>query len=101
MKSIFLFLLLLGLVEAVVKPLMIRLTQLGIRHYIYPSYKKLDGLLTIPANWKAFVSDAELFVMETVIPDELNGEQAEQLASYLLKNFDMEEFLSKARGIPQ
>jgi hypothetical protein len=96
MKTILLSLILLGLTEAVLKPLMTRLTQMGIRHYLLPAYERLDNLLTIPDNWQRFVDNAEDFIMDAVIPDQLDQDTAEKLTDYLIANFDMEVFLLKS-----
>jgi len=101
MTSFLLFLLALGLTEAIAKPVVTRLTQIGIKKYIFPAYQQLDRLLTVPANWKLFLDNAEAFVAETVIPAEVDNETAKKLASYLLKNFDLDTFLSKTKGLPR
>ena len=97
MQSIIIYLVLLALTEAILKPLVTRLTQLGIRKYLVPAYSKLDELLTIPDNWQAFVRDAESFVVDAVIPDEVPTPVAEQVATYLVKNFDLPTFLGKLK----
>lgn len=97
MQSIIIYLILLALTEAILKPVVTRLTQLGIRRYLVPAYSKLDELLTIPSNWQAFVNDAESFILEAIIPDEVPTPVAEQVATYLVKNFDLPTFLGKLK----
>jgi hypothetical protein len=97
MNTIILSLILLALTEAILKPLVTRLAQIGIKAYVKPAYEKLDALLTIPENWKLFVEDAESFVWETVIPEGIEEGAAGKLTSYLVSNFDLGTFLNKVR----
>lgn len=96
MKTILLSLALLAFTEAILKPLITRLTQIGIRAYIMPAYERLDELLTIPDNWQRFVDDAENFIFDTVIPDQLDDDTAINLVNHLITNFDLDTFLTKA-----
>jgi len=96
MKTIILSLILLGITEALLKPVMTRLTQMGIKAYIMPAYERLDELLTIPDNWQRFVKDAEGFLFDAVIPDRLDDELADKLANHLITNFDLDTFLLKS-----
>jgi hypothetical protein len=95
MKTILLSLILLGITEAILKPIMAQLTRAGIRDYLMPAYERLDDLLTIPENWQRFVDDAEAFIFDAVIPERLDQDVAEKLTDYLISNFDMEVFLVK------
>jgi hypothetical protein len=96
MKTIILSLILLGITEALLKPVMTRLTQMGIKAYIMPAYERLDELLTIPDNWQRFIKDAESFLYDAVIPEALDDDTAEKLASYMISHFDLDIFLLKA-----
>jgi hypothetical protein len=98
METLFLSLLFLGLTETVIKPIIVNLFKLGIKKYIFPAYDKLDKLLLIPSNWEHFVNDAEGFIRESIIPEELenaNPKAKDALVSHLVNNFDLKSFLSK------
>lgn len=97
MKTVLLSLILLAINEAVVKPLIVKLTQLGIKKYIAPAYSKLDTLLMLPDNWQKFADNAEEFIYKSVIPEDVPLVESEKLVRHLVKNFDLTTFLDKAK----
>lgn len=95
MKTIILSLALLAITEAILKPILTRFVQIGIKAYIPSAFDRLDELLAIPENWQKFVDDAEEFIYDSVLPNQLEEDVAEQLTDYLINYFDMATFLTK------
>jgi hypothetical protein len=103
MKTFILSVLLLGLTEVVIKPVITRIFKIGIQAYLVPAYTKLDNLLLLPDNWEHFIDNAEEFLYKYVIPAELAEEDfelAEDLVAYLIDNFDLKTFLRKQGQVP-
>lgn len=96
MKTIVLSLALLAITEAILKPIVTRITQIGIKAYLPTAFDRLDELLALPENWRKFLDNAEEFIYDSVIPSQLDPKVAEQLTNYLITSFDMPTFLLKS-----
>lgn len=96
MNTIILSLILLGLTEAILKPVVTNLFKLGIKKYLVPAYDKLDALLLVPDNWQHFVDDAEEFLYKSVLPEDIEPTVAEKVVKEVVNNFDLKTFLAKS-----
>lgn len=95
LKDTAIFLILLATTEAIIKPLLKRLMQVGIKNYIKPAFDKLDFLIAVPDNWREFTQNASDFIFQTIIPPSMDEAIAAKLTTYLIKNFDLQTHISK------
>ena len=89
----------LGLNEAIIKPIVVRITQNKVKRYIKPLLTNLDEKLNLPENFEKLLQDKSEWILETVIPEvdpkELTESEIKTLIKDTLKEFNLEIFLEK------
>lgn len=100
MKTFLLSVVLLAFTETLLKPVVVNLTKLSIKKYLVPAYNKLDELLIVPENWQKFIDNAEEFLYNSVLPEDLEPDLSEQVIAYMIKHFDLQTFLRKTEQEP-
>ena len=94
---------LMGITEAVVKPIAVKVTQYGVRQFVNRTFYLLDERLQLPGQWEQFIKDKTNYLKNIVIPEvdgveELTEAQIQQVLDVIPKEFNLETFLNKVEN---
>lgn len=91
---------LLGISEAIIKPIAIKVTQYGIRQAKAKTFQLLDERLQLPGQWEQFIKDKTTYLSDIVLPEEnksLTEQQVQQIVELIPKEFNLQTFLNKVK----
>lgn len=93
---------LLGINEAIIKPIAIKITRYSVSEYLRPAWDSLDAKLQLPDQWRGFVDKGADWVFSTVVEETapaLSDKDKRFIANLLVKEFDLKAFLGKVDSL--